>query len=1006
MPSKKIGALSADLVLEIQNFLSPIKDAQNELKEFDKLAKPLTKSIDDIGKSLTSVGQSLTVGLTLPLVAVGALAVKSFDEQAHAVAVMENAIKSTGGAAGKTSQQLQDMASALQSNSIFGDEKILNGVITQLLTFTNISGTAFDRATKAAADMSTVLGQDLQSSAIQLGKALNSPVDGVTALQRVGVRLTADQKELVKSFMAVNDIASAQNVILQEVEKEFGGAAEAASKAGLGPFTQFKNKLDDLGESFGKLILDDLTPLVKHLNDAVDYIAKMDDATKSAIVVVAGLAAAVGPVLIGLGGMAFALNNVISAYGSLVVFLPKVAAAASSAGITMAAAANAVPWIALAAELVYVTKLLYDIHQVNADTAAQNTAIDAAQKKNIQTVHDLGIAYDATGKSVDQINAETGKLIQTYYKAGPAAELIQKMHEAAARFADAETKSTKDAAAAAIANAEALKAAEEETKRHKSAVDSLKASVIPTTHAQSDLNDAIKELVASGVPGKAILDGLGQQASKMAEQFIAAGRAVPQAVAQLNLAYRAQQLIAAGQKDLIQQEKDNRESASRLLEKLTNDDLDTQLLALKLGVKAWDDANGSIFDDNVDLFNKINGLRETDVDKAAATAEKRIKVIDKSLEKISENEQKAADRLKDAWAASIANLNTRTAESLAEMVVTFKFNTDSLVKIAQSTAQGMLSAFISGLISPLTSKLADLGKSLANVLTGATGIGGSGGAVGGVAAGAGGAGGLGSIGSFLGSTAGITTLGIGAAAGAITAWVKSQAHWEANDLVNNIQNPFDQQVASIVDAVTIAQQNGTLTLGDVQGASSALQSAYSDIQAVANNWAGSSSDRNKVKNQFFATETPFISTQVHHFDDLIQTLQATKSGALTPASADFNHAFDYLFANSGVQQLATGTPEVRQEGLFYLHKGEAVVPDAANRVYGGGGGGTDRQSGPQKIVTQNFTFNIESGGVFDELSFRTNVLPALRRAVDHDTDGVGTSIVHRVKTNWNSAVTA
>jgi phage-related minor tail protein len=79
---------------------------------------------------------------------------------------------------------LRRLATSLQGDSVFDDDEIIQKTITQLLTFTNIAGTAFDRGAQAALNMSTVLGQDLQSSAIQVGKALNDPVAGVTALQR------------------------------------------------------------------------------------------------------------------------------------------------------------------------------------------------------------------------------------------------------------------------------------------------------------------------------------------------------------------------------------------------------------------------------------------------------------------------------------------------------------------------------------------------------------------------------------------------------------------------------------------------------------------------------------------------------------------------------------------------------------------------------------------------------------------------------------------------------
>jgi hypothetical protein len=63
-------------------------------------------------------------------------------------------------------------------------------------------------------DMSVALGQDMSSSAIQLGKALNDPIKGVSALQRVGVSFTASQKEQIKTLVQSGRTMDAQKLIL------------------------------------------------------------------------------------------------------------------------------------------------------------------------------------------------------------------------------------------------------------------------------------------------------------------------------------------------------------------------------------------------------------------------------------------------------------------------------------------------------------------------------------------------------------------------------------------------------------------------------------------------------------------------------------------------------------------------------------------------------------------------------------------------------------------------
>jgi hypothetical protein len=56
-----------------------------------------------------------------------------------------------------------------------------------------------------------------------LGKALNDPIKGVTALQRVGVSFTKGQKDQIKSLEESGHHMQAQKVILRELNKEFVG---------------------------------------------------------------------------------------------------------------------------------------------------------------------------------------------------------------------------------------------------------------------------------------------------------------------------------------------------------------------------------------------------------------------------------------------------------------------------------------------------------------------------------------------------------------------------------------------------------------------------------------------------------------------------------------------------------------------------------------------------------------------------------------------------------------
>jgi hypothetical protein len=161
------------------------------------------------------------------------------------------ALKSTGGASGQTIKSLNDASTALQKVSNYGDEAI-GTAQSILLTFTRIGGDAFPKATKAVLDLSERLGGDLQGAAIQVGKALNDPVLGVTALGRAGIQFTQSQKDMIKSMVDAGNTAGAQTIIFKELENQFGGSAAAARDTLGGALKSLSNAWGDLFEITGE----------------------------------------------------------------------------------------------------------------------------------------------------------------------------------------------------------------------------------------------------------------------------------------------------------------------------------------------------------------------------------------------------------------------------------------------------------------------------------------------------------------------------------------------------------------------------------------------------------------------------------------------------------------------------------------------------------------------------------------------------------------------------------
>lgn len=179
-------------------------------------------------------------------------------------ATTEQVIKATGGAANLTANQVGKLSTALSNKIGVDDEQIQQGA-NLLLTFKNVRNEVgkgadiFTRATQAGADLAAAGFGSIEGNAKQLGKALNDPLKGITALTRAGVTFTDKQKEQIKGFVESGDLLSAQKIILGEVEHQVGGVAAATATSTEKAKVAWGNLKEDLGKK--------LVPVVDRLAD-------------------------------------------------------------------------------------------------------------------------------------------------------------------------------------------------------------------------------------------------------------------------------------------------------------------------------------------------------------------------------------------------------------------------------------------------------------------------------------------------------------------------------------------------------------------------------------------------------------------------------------------------------------------------------------------------------------------------------------------------------------------
>lgn len=248
----------------------------------------------------------------------GRKAIEEATELARVMGQTAAVIKSTGGAANVSQEQIKKLSDQLAAVAGVEGEVVQAGA-NMLLTFTNIQNRAgegndiFNQSVSVLNDLATALGTEPQQAAIQLGKALNDPIGGVTALRRVGVQFTDEQENLIKTLVESGNIMGAQKVILAELSKEFGGSAKAAGDA-RSPIEKLQLAFKDVAEAVGTALIPAVNKILPAIKPIIEGLGPTLGAIAQAIVPVLGaVATALLPFLNLLASLVSSVSGPLSA---------------------------------------------------------------------------------------------------------------------------------------------------------------------------------------------------------------------------------------------------------------------------------------------------------------------------------------------------------------------------------------------------------------------------------------------------------------------------------------------------------------------------------------------------------------------------------------------------------------------------------------------------------------------------------------------------------------------
>ena len=270
---------------------------------------------------------ALALGAAFSIKAISSFAKESIlaAEAASTAKARLDAIAAATGVFGEETAKVTDRLAEFaktQEMRIAVDDKVIQGVQAQLLSFKQLSGSAdeaggaFDRATAAAFDMAAAGFGSAESNAIALGKALEDPIKGVSALARTGTVFTDQQKEQIRVLQESGDLIGAQELILGELESQYAGVAAATADAS----DKLQLSFDNIKETAGAALLPVFADLVEGLQPVLevlgDELAKaftdLGPVLKDVVGLLPGLMTAVLPLIPILGELAGIFFEIIS----------------------------------------------------------------------------------------------------------------------------------------------------------------------------------------------------------------------------------------------------------------------------------------------------------------------------------------------------------------------------------------------------------------------------------------------------------------------------------------------------------------------------------------------------------------------------------------------------------------------------------------------------------------------------------------------------------------------
>lgn len=308
---------------------------QGDATKLNASLKTASSRLESFGKKVQGIGKSMSIYVTAPITLAGGAAIKFASDFEESLNKVDVAFKNSSGGVrdfAKTTLESFGIAegTALDMAALFGDMSTSMGLST------NEAANLSTSLVGLAGDLSSFKNMNIE----EVTTALNGVFTGETeSLKRLGIVMTEVNlqqfaleqgiRKNIKEFTQAEKVQLRYNYVMSKTANAQGDFARTSGGAA-NQMRIFQETLKELGVSFGEVILPLFTKIVKNLNGVLKKFRELSPATKEFIIVVAGIAAAIGPALIAIGSMSTAISFLTASITALNL---------AAAGITILAAA-------------------------------------------------------------------------------------------------------------------------------------------------------------------------------------------------------------------------------------------------------------------------------------------------------------------------------------------------------------------------------------------------------------------------------------------------------------------------------------------------------------------------------------------------------------------------------------------------------------------------------------------------------------------------------------------